>query len=662
MRGNQDRLNGVKSFCSTVFAGAAAARCFIFLLLTTASLAIQAQEQPEGNRRGSRILDDSTKQVYGPKTSRFYFEKDVLLNRLQYHTIDTVIGDFHRFSYVQRNNYLYQDLGNIGTAIRPIYYQVPEVLGATSGFQSYDLYWESEQIRYFDTKSPFVNMYVILAGQGRSITKAIFSRNISPRWNFGVDYRALLIDKQVQRQSKGDRHVISTYYDLFTSFQSKDSSYRIFANFRRNSIESDEYGGIRKNESFEYRDYFFNNAQPNLLDAASKDLRMNLHLFHQYEVGRALQFYHIFDRYRQGNRFTDVPANAPENFYDHTEIDSANTEDRNKFKYVRNEIGVKGNLLKLFYNGYYAVRRYSYTNPYNTDWKQLDGVENYLGGRISLRLDSLVEVSGWGELQANGNHRIDGQIKSRWFEASLKQVQYTAPFVYQTYRGSHDEWSNDFQNVNVTQLNGYLHYDTDVLSVSPGLTFTRLGNYLFFKYEGISTIQQSPVQQLISQDQTVLPVQASGQQVIFSPEFKFSLTMAKHLNLNSQIIYTRLLENSGDAIQVPELFVNAQLSYRNIFYHGNLDIHAGVDLHYQSDYYALAYDVPIQQFYVQQSVKTKAFPLVDVFFSARILKGRIFVKYNNVIQALTKQGYLITPEYPGQRNILDFGFDWSFYD
>ncbi|HKZ36962.1 MAG TPA: putative porin, partial [Chryseolinea sp.] len=94
----------------------------------------------------------------------------------------------------------------------------------------------------------------------------------------------------------------------------------------------------------------------------------------------------------------------------------------------------------------------------------------------------------------------------------------------------------------------------------------------------------------------------------------------------------------------------------------------GVDIHYKSAYYPLGYDVPIQQFYVQEEItdvafkKAPAFPLIDIFFSARIKRGRIFFKYNNLIQAFTKQGYLPTPRYPGQRNIIDFGFDWSFYD
>jgi len=625
----------------------------LIFCLTLGSLGLMAQDQP-ASRKGSRIIDDTTKQVYGPKTSRYYFEKDVFFNRQTFHKIDTVIRNFHRYNYVQRNNNLYQDLGNIGTSIRSIYYQVPDVIGATSGFQSYDMYWDSEQVRYFDTKSPYTNMNVVLGGKGRSITKASFSRNITPHWNFGFDYRGLLIDKQVQRQGKGDRNVKSTYYDLYTTFQTKDSTYRLFLNLRRNKLEADEYGGIRKDEGFQYEDYFFKNAQPNLFDATSKDLRFNTHLYHQYEIGKALQVYHVFDSYRQAAQFLDRPGNAPPDYYDHVEVESDTTDDYTRFKHLRNEVGIKGDLLKLFYNGYYAIRNYSITNKY---WAPdslrvpISGVESYLGGRISLRLDSIGEVTGWGELQENGNYRIEGHIKSKWFEASIKQVQYAVPLLLQAYRGSHDVWYNNFSSTNVTQLNGYIHYRSRVLNLSPGLTFTRMGNYAFFKKGDAPPGEQ-----------TVLPVQTAGEQVMAMPEFRFSLTMLRHLSFSGYVLYTKMLTNSNDAFQLPELFINSQLAYENIFFDGNLDMHAGVDLHYQSAYYALGYDVPVQQFYVQQSYAPPSFPLIDIFFNARINRARIFVKYNNLIQLFTKQGYMPTPEYPGQRNILDFGFDWSFYD
>jgi hypothetical protein len=160
----------------------------------------------------------------------------------------------------------------------------------------------------------------------------------------------------------------------------------------------------------------------------------------------------------------------------------------------------------------------------------------------------------------------------------------------------------------------------------------------------------------------VLPVQSSGNQTIASPEVRMSVTFFRHVTLSAQVIYTKMIKNADNAIRIPELFVNSQLSYSNIFYSGNMDMHAGVDFHWKSDYYAPGYDPAIRQFYIQNSFKIAAYPIVDLFFNVKIKRGRIFIKYHNILQAFTKSGYLPTPYYPGQANILDFGFDWSFYN
>jgi hypothetical protein len=206
----------------------------------------------------------------------------------------------------------------------------------------------------------------VLGGRGRSMTKVTFSRNINPRWNFGFDFRGLYIDKQIQRQGKGDRNVRSTYYDLFTTYHSKDSSYRLFFNIGRTKHFVIESGGVEVESDYDIGDFFEQNISPVLTAASTEELRMNLHLFHQYKVGSALQVYHVLDRYRQGNDFNDTPASEPPDYYDFTEIDSTDTRDRAKFVSLRNEVGVKGNLLKLFYNGYYAIKHF------NMDYKYIE--------------------------------------------------------------------------------------------------------------------------------------------------------------------------------------------------------------------------------------------------------------------------------------------------
>ena len=643
---------------------------FLLLLVLILNVGlVSAQVQPQ--RRGSRVIDDTTKQVYGPNTSKYYYERDVFYNRQVLHSIDTFIHNYHRKSnYVQNNNNLYQDLGNIGTAIRPIYYQTPSQIGATSGFHVYDLYWDTEAIRYFDTKSSYTNMQLILGGKGRSLTRATFSRNINPRWNFGFTYRGLFVDKQIQRRGKNDRITRSNYYDAFTSYQNKDSTYRLFVNFRRMFHRVNEFGGVRPDDSTRLLDYFDVNARPWLTTASSEDLRTNFHLFHQFIVGSGLQLYHTLDRYKQKNKFLDVRNEAQEPFFDFIDtFESDSVKDATTIRTFRNEVGIKGNLSKLFYNGYYALRHYSLrynhlpTDTLNLAYPWEKGDESYFGGRMRLGLDSLVEVQGAAELMLGGDkttgapYRIEGSIRSKWFSASLTQMTYKPAFIAQSYRGRHDYWDyrtadpEGLRNIESSQLNGYLHLRTSVLSLSPGITFTRLRNYVFFdKISDVKTSQQ------------VLPRQSQGNQIFTSPEVRASITFFRHVTLSNQTIYTIFIENADNAIRLPQLFMNTQLSYSNIFFNGNLDMHAGVDLHWKSSYFAPGYDPAIQQFYNQDGFESPAFPLVDIFFNAKIKRARVFFKYNNVMQIFKETGYLPTPYYPGQRNIFDFGFDWSFYD
>lgn len=609
-----------------------------------------AQDDEPPAQRGSKIIDDTTKNIYGPNTSHYYYQEDFFFNRNLLYAIDTTAWNFHRFSYVQRYDNFYQDLGNIGTAIRPIYNSVSEKIGANTGFDAYNLYWDSETIRYFDTKSPYSNMKIIVGGKGRAVTKVTFSRNITPRWNFGANYRALLIDKQVQRQGKGDRHVRSTYYDLFSVFHTKDSTYSVFVNYRKNTQQVDEYGGVKVGDPFEYGDLFLDNAQPSLTQAESNDKQSNYSLFHQFKVGSGLQIYHKADFYKQRARFYD---NDPENdYYDAIVVDSSKTRDQFNFKTLRNEGGIKGNLSKLFYNGYAAVRHYNVDYKYIPDDSlKLKASEDelYLGGRIELQVDSLIEVKGWVEWMMDERYQIQGSIRTKWFEASIKRSVSSPAFLQQAYRASHDAWENSFSNIEATEVRGSLIYPSKNLTIAPGVRFSTFRNYVFFKQD-------------TSKVQDVLPIQSAGYQTWFMPELNLSFTMLKHIRFTTQALYTVILENSEDAIQVPEMFVNAQLSYSNIWFNGNMDFQFGVDAHWKSAYYAPGYDPVIQQFYQQQSFESPSFPVIDVFLSTKIKRARFFVKYNNLLKLFSSYGNIPTPYYPGIRNLIDYGLDWSFYD
>jgi hypothetical protein len=646
-------------------------RYFTYVILVVTPLIGFSQKELPKKRVGSSILDDSTKSVYGPNTTKWIAEQDIFFNRNKYQAIDTSILNYHRWTYVQRFNNFYKDLGNNGTALNPIFPLMPSQIGITSGFNSYELYYLTEEPRYFDTKSPYTRIQIIWGGNGRSMTRVEFSRNISSRWNFGFNYRPILTDKQIQKQRKGDRHVISHYYDFHTSYRSKDEKYSVYANFRRIRHRVRDNGGIDISGTQLPNGVFDKNAKAFLSQGSqyaqypneTSELRTNLHLFHQYKIGKALQVYHIVDKTKQRNGLNHLAGDSV--YYDYQAYKYDTTFDRTWIKTFQNEVGVKGNLSRLFYNFYYKIRKYDLMNnqflelaPTGETYGEgikFKGTENYLGGRMEFALDSVTRITGWAEYlkdNTGGNYRIEGNLNTPWLDASLKNLLSKPGFMQTFYRGAHDYWKNfTFTNSNSLQATGFLKGKLGPLFISPGFSYTLLSKYIFFKEDETRTADK------------VRPIQSSGIQNVFSPEIKMELALWKRVYFRPQVIYTRLLSNADDALSIPKLFVNGQLTYEGFLFKKNLMAQIGVEVHWQSDYYAKGYDVATQQFYIQNTEVMKAYPLTDLFLSGKIKRGKFFIKYNNLTQLFTNVGYLPTAGgYPGQRNILDFGFELLLFE
>lgn len=107
--------------------------------------------------------------IYGPKTTLYFLESDVLNNRKALFPLDTALEGIHQANYVNRNDNLYTDLGNLGTALRPVFYQTPAI-GSQTGLNAYGLYgYQTQTIRYFDTRSPYTNMDLMLGGRGQNL-------------------------------------------------------------------------------------------------------------------------------------------------------------------------------------------------------------------------------------------------------------------------------------------------------------------------------------------------------------------------------------------------------------------------------------------------------------------------------------------------------------
>ena len=125
---------------------------------------------------GGKIIDDSTKNIYGPKTTHYFLEKDVFENRKTLYEIDTNYSQFHEYSFIQKTKNQYVDLGNLGTAARSVFFRPVEQIGTMMGYDAYSLYAAAIDDVRFDTSgnvSVYENIFIAIIIQNMVKLKAL---------------------------------------------------------------------------------------------------------------------------------------------------------------------------------------------------------------------------------------------------------------------------------------------------------------------------------------------------------------------------------------------------------------------------------------------------------------------------------------------------------
>lgn len=615
-----------------------------FLLLITLLMALLSSAQ---------IVDDSTELVYGPETTSFITGSRILNNIDAYEGVDTSIYLFERQSFYDRSGRAYQDLGNFGTANTPIFFTPPTSIGRSSGFNAYRSYaYNPEDIAYYDTKSPFIDLFVYLGGGNRNIVDLGFSRNVNANWNLGFDLRKITSNKQLAPTSQVDRQSVGSSFAGYTYYQHPKLPYRVTANYTSMNHKVVEVGGARPTADSLRIDYFlFDNALVRLENAQAIVKYTRWNIYHDYQIANQFQLYHSLDQYKEINTFEDIVGGTAadgydtyRDFYNAFLIDPDSTNERTVFRSFSNEVGIKGNLSSVFYRLYGKVRsinwRYQYFDPDEAAF------EKYLGGYVRFNWKEKFAVDGSAEYLIGGDYRIGGSLSSDLLKVKYTSSKYRVPFIYSDYFGNHHEWHNDFSSVFANHLEGQLNLKLKSLELNPKVRLTTYTNFLYF-------------------DETIRPTQSSDALLIssFGGELNVRLYNQKGegWHLENDLMATTVSGEAASAVRVPDLFYNGRYYWRGKWFKDLVPVEFGIDAHARSAYFANAYAPEIQQFYVQNDLEIFGYVAADLFVNMQVDKFRFAVKWTHMNQP-QDDGYFATPYYPGQRKVIDIIIKWMFFD
>jgi hypothetical protein len=95
---------------------------------------------------------------------------------------------------------------------------------------------------------------------------------------------------------------------------------------------------------------------------------------------------------------------------------------------------------------------------------------------------------------------------------------------------------------------------------------------------------------------------------------------------------------------------------------GKLEIEYGIDLRYASPYKGYAFRPSTGVFYLQDEKMLGNYPYLDLFFTMRVKRTRVFVKWEHVNAGLTGENFFPVLNYPVKVRFIKYGVYWHFYD
>ena len=571
----------------------------------------------------------------------------------------------YKFNYLRKDNFELLQFSNVGQTYNSLAYSFDRLnLKPLFVAQAHHFnYKEIEDVNYFNVPTPLTELYFKTAyAQGQQLD-AFFTVNTSPQFNFSIGY------KGVRSLGKYQHILTSTGNFLFTSnYHTKSRRYFVRAHVAAQDIYNQENGGLTENslqffidDVPEFRDR--GRLDVNFEDAENKLEGLRFYGDHYYEliserdntgysvltIGNILSYEDKFFRYNQSNAYAPFgPSYRTSNLATKTKL-----EDFNVKAYANFNNSLLG---KITAWAGYTDFNYGYNSVLILDEQR---IPNRIKGSIieagagyekeyrGFKLSGMGAINVSGDFEGNyirgaASYNLNEEIDA----TAAISIHSVAPnFNFLLYQSDYQNynWKTDLNNVKTQELK--FEINTKRFG-NASISYTGIDDYAYF---GIR-----------ANDSTPSPMQASGRvdylKIKAEKEFNFGW-----FALDNTLMYQQVL--GGETVfNVPQIITRNSLYYQDHWFKRALFMQTGVTLKYFTQYNMNAYDPVLAEFYVQNNEEFGAFPLVDIFFNAKIRQTRIFFVYENFTALFGgKNEYFAAPGQPYRDNVLRFGLVWNFF-
>ena len=605
---------------------------------------------------------------------------DRYLNNPDFITLDTLMNTtVHDYAFM-RNDVGATYLGVAGSAtLYHNFFKRQQV----ARFSQYDPYigetFLPETMPFYNSKSP----YTLLSYAGTFFSNKLkeetnievtHTQNLSPEFNFSFTYKREGGRGMLPKEATDNRSFL-----VGANYVGK--RYIMHAGYIFNRVKRDENGGV--SDEFFIRDTVVDvRTVPIHLNKAHTDLRSNtVFLTHTYGVplrifksdtlgvgeGTMVYFGHSSSYAAYSRVYTDEIALTDdvgrkfynENFY-YNPISSRDSTRSMRFDnrvFMRLQPWAKTALVSALDGGlgYELLSNYTFSPEYylhgHVNHRQNNAyfyasasgaLRRYLAWNALARL----ELTGYyqGDFSLDGNIRFSTYPLPQGVHLSARFLMrnYTPDWYDQYYFGNHHRWENNFSKITETRIEGKLSIPHWKMEATVG--YALLGNYVYTNTQGLPG-QSSDMVNILS--------------VGLAKNFKLGI-----LRLDHRALFQ--VSSNQDIVPLPTLSGNLRYYIQFVWFrsergHDVLTAQIGAEAHYNTAYYAPAYDPDTGRFRTQDVQELGNTPYIDAFANFTWKRATIFVKYINAAQGWPKADYFSALHYIRPQHVIKLGITWPFY-
>ena len=495
--------------------------------------------------------------------------------------------------------------------------------------------------------------------------KATHAQNITPRWSAALDYQRITSDgffflgqTSMQKTSMYNVHTNTRYF-------SKNKRYELIAHANWNYGYQQESGGIQNDSIFEKLTGATKNVSVNLNYSKNAYNNRSILVKQYYRFGSPIELINqedtLYDFKTKAQLAYTIKTNETSSVFT-TNGDTINPLLPNQFltqtanqTYDSVYSGLLENNLSLqllanadsTYNRFLSIgvthQAISVAQPLfllnyqnvlvdaNLRW------DNLKHSTFSFGAYGAYAVTGYNNSDFKAHALIKYKLSGMEISAQIGAQRYRPEYNYYRFTTNQFIWNN---NLNQTQ------------TYSQQLAFktTKLCNNFSLK------INHYTVANNVYLGSNLTPEQDAKTATVWHIE------VAKTFQLKKFYFTHQLNWQQSNSVNIPVPQIGGMIRYyfQTPIFSSVLQV--GVDVFYNSSYYAMGWSPASRMFYVQNQTKVGNYALVNPFINMQIKRAVIFFMYEHANQNLVNKGFYNTPHYPISLTSFRMGVRWRMYN